>query len=152
VQLYTLSKTSLAKTPSSATELYIPLWVADGTYVQTTVNGPAFSCLTDGGTIGNPGSVVFNLSPNWSASQQYALEVTLSHTGGTATAYAALWDNTSNSLVSASQIATNNTTLGVVRSGKFTLIPGHAYKVSVWTSDATQYAQIADAFLVVFGS
>jgi hypothetical protein len=152
VQLYTLSKTSLAKAPSSVTELYIPLWVADGTLTTATATSSGTTFLLDGGSAGAKTSAasLHTLNANWSPSQKFALEVSIANNTGGNTTNAALWDITSNTIVSGTQASVTATTVTVVRSGQFTLLPGHVYGVTIWCNAGT--AQISDASLVVFGS
>jgi hypothetical protein len=89
------------------------------------------------------------LNVNWSPSQKFAFECSLFGSASTYTSYAGLWDFTAGSVVSASQVSTTSTTATLVRSGQFTLIPGHVYGVTVWVS-ATGTLHVSKAHLVAF--
>jgi hypothetical protein len=151
MQYFDLAQLSLTKVPSRVTELYIPLWVADGTTVSISggAAGGAATFLQDGGTTGSSGSAgrLHTLNSNWPTTTKFAFEATI-YVAGSYTAYATLWDITSNSQVVSSQISTTSTTATVVRSGQFVLIPGHVYGVSVWCPSSSMY--ISDAHLIVF--
>jgi hypothetical protein len=154
VQLYTLSKTSLAKAPSSVTELYIPLWVADGTTANVGGASAGAQFIGDGNsgyvTSSSSNAKLHTLSSGWSPTTQFAFEITFYVGNSAATAYAELWDLTAGAAVSASQVSTTSTTPTVVRSGKFTLTPGHQYGVTCWVSNTSYSTYPSDAHLIVF--
>jgi hypothetical protein len=150
VQLYTLSKTSLAKAPSSVTELYIPLWVADGTSVSTTSN-QAF--LKDGSssTNGSTPTTLFTLSPTFPPTTKFAIEATIWVSNASAGAGAQLYDVTASAAVVNASVQTQSTSAVVVRSGQFTLIPGHSYGVYIFENIVGGYtAYCCDVSLIVF--
>jgi hypothetical protein len=159
VQIFTASQTSLA-TPWKPVETYTTLWSADGTTTQGAFNvsyaqsaGGYYVCDSIG--IGNVAytdsrAQIFTLSSNAKSTQKYAFETTVYINSSSYTLNVALWDMTSNALVSSSQVTTTATTATVVRSGQFTLTPGHIYGVTIWcpTSSATGY--LSDASLITF--
>lgn len=139
---------------SGIAEAKIPLWWADGATQSQTTGTAGTQFLDDGyglNTLTDSRAKLYTLNANWSANQKYAFEATLKNGGGGSyTAYAALWDFTPNSLVSISQISITSTTLTVARSGLFTLIPGHQYGVTAWSSSGSASVAICDASLIVF--
>lgn len=158
MQYFDLAQLSLAKgAGSSVTEMYIPLWVADGTTVNTTdTTGKYF--LADGtsstfNTGGNPNNFsqvkLHTLNSSWSASTKFAFETTLYASNSSYPAYAGLYDISAGSLVASSVVNTTATTATVLRSGQFTLTPGHIYGVSVYTQGGGT-ANYVDASLIVF--
>jgi hypothetical protein len=152
-QQLTLSQGSLVKTPSGITELYIPLWVYSNSGGNATGNFAGSLFLVKGGTNGpfsNSGAKLHTLNANWSPTQKFALEVSIYSSNSAGTAYAELWDMTSNSGLVASQISTTSTTATLLRSGQFTLTPGHAYGVTLWNSSSSYSTYITKAHLIAF--
>jgi hypothetical protein len=147
MQYFDLAQLSISKGfGSGATEIYIPLWMSDGTVVNNNQStAPGVTWLLDGNNAG--ANKLHTLSAKWPATQAFAFEITMY--SGSGVVYAGLWDWTTNSLVSASQVSTTNTSATVIRSGKFMLIPGHQYGVTVWSGGAW-YGYLSDASLVVF--
>lgn len=133
-------------------ELYIPLWwYSGGSVTQSGVpSANSNYALSKGSTTlyayNKSQAQLFTLNSSWPASVKYAVEATLWNSG-TNTIYAELWDINSNTPVVGSQISSPSTTATVVRSGSFTLTPGHSYALIVWSS-GTGY--ITDASLIVF--
>lgn len=152
MQFYDLSQTSLAKSGSSIVEEYIPLWMADGGWSGTSgAGGKGINFIVDGGSYSsssNSGVRLFSLSSNWSTNQLYALEMTCSQSGGTG--YYALWDFSlpTPAIVSGSQISGSSND---IRSGQFTLTPGHQYGITFWNSSSSYTTYFSDASLIVFG-
>lgn len=150
---YTASQTSLVKSPSSMTEMYIPLWVyssgnvsAGGTttmYVQkgTTNSENASTTLS---TI-----KLHTLNSSWPSAQKFAFEASVWSSSGTLAAYVTLYDCTASALVSSSQISSTSTTATVIRSSQFTLTPGHVYGVAI-SSASTNSSYMSKAHLVAF--
>lgn len=136
-------------------EVYIPLWGADGTLSTPTVGvtsaGSVF--LADGSSSASTSGSARNLyilSANWLSNTKFAFEMAMASNYSAASAYFALWDLTSNSIVSSSQISTSNTTVAVYRSGQFTLTPGHVYGITFWMSDTSHVLNPVDASLIIF--
>jgi hypothetical protein len=143
------AQASLAPVASSP-EYYIPLWWYSGG-VTTTAPGQnnyiAKGSNTGGTTATGSQNKLHTLSPNWSANTNFAFEAAMYATNPS-NSTAQLYDITASYLVSGSQITatTGNTT--VVRSGKFTLTPGHAYGVMIYNGSYQMY--LTDASLIVF--
>lgn len=156
MQFYTVSQQSLAKSGSSVVEEYIPLWFSDGTTVSS--NSPTFYLIGDGAnstysqTSGSSPVKLFTVNSNWNPSQKYAFEATIYSSSSSYTAYASLFDVTTSTAtqVSGTAVNTTNTTMTVIRSGQFTLTPGHIYGVGIANSPSG-ITYICDASLVVFG-
>lgn len=155
MQLYTLSQTSLVNNGGKPVEYPIPLWVADGQAAQWNCGTEGSCFLADGtnspqsNTTGS-NTRLFTLNSNWSPSQKYAFEATIYVQSGY-TAYAELYDVTSSTYITASRISSTSTTATVVRSGQFTLTPGHVYAVTFWgPNQSSIYEYISDASLIVF--
>jgi hypothetical protein len=143
---YTASQVTLGSSAPVVEQKY-PLWVySSGTASSTATSAPY---LLQKGTTSLSGSAtgIYTLRSTWSSSQKYALDVSLSNTNSGYTSYAALWDTTSGTIVSASQVSTTSTTSTLLRSGSFTLTPGHSYNVSIWTTSGG-VALISKAYLV----
>lgn len=154
IQYYSLSQTSL-KLPPTIVEYPIPLWFADGTAQGDNSTTSGVHWIKDGSSGGMGISITSEtklhaLNSNWASSQKFAFEATL-YVSSSGTAYTALWDMTSNSIVSSSQLSTTSATATVLRSGQFTLTLGHIYGVTLWNLSAG-YSNICDASLIVFGS
>lgn len=141
---------------SGIAEAKTPLWWADGTSIATltNINAAGENFLSDGSTtlatsLATPSTKLFTLSSGWLSSQKFALEGTYWCGNSSYTAYLSLWDATSNLQVTTSQVSTTLTTASVIRSGQFTLTPGHIYAVTPWSSATTGVA-VVDASLIVF--
>jgi Flp pilus assembly protein TadG len=92
------------------------------------------------------------LNATWNPNNKYAFEASLQVTSPY-TVYANLYDITAGAAVSGSQISTTSTTFTVVRSGQFTLIPGHQYGISLWSNSGSgTMVYLTDASLIVFPS
>jgi hypothetical protein len=151
-----LNAISLAQGTGSPPEIYIPLWWYSGSYSSMSAGSASAGSqfvrrsTTTTNTTQNP---LHTLNTNWGANTKYAFEAAIQTTSSSVTAYAALWDVTSNSLVSASQISTTSYGIfSVVRSGQFTLTPGHSYAITLWASVGGTYTYLTDASLIVFPS
>jgi hypothetical protein len=152
------AQASLAPVASSP-EYYIPLWWWSGNANQG-LNGvtSAGTLIDKGAQMGVHASAsatsankLHTLNSAWAANTKYSFEATI-YGSGAATTSAALWDITANAIVSGSTISTTSTTATVVRSGQFTLTPGHIYGVTGWISNGSYYVSITDASLIVFPS
>lgn len=146
---YDLANTSLVKT-GSLTEMYIPLWVYSGG--SAAIINSTYAYLIKGGT-GSTGGIASSnkfhtLSTNWLTSQSFSFEASIYSSTATP-ASATIWDMTSNIQVSNSTISTSSTTATLIRSGQFTLIPGHAYGIAL-KSDGTATAHLTKASLIAF--
>lgn len=154
MQQLTLSQVSLQKQPSSITEMYIPLWVYSSGSANATLSTPSSSLLQKGSTNTNSPSQnatkLHTLNSSWTANQKFAFEVSIWNGSSSFTTYAALWDITAGAIVSSSQISTSSTTATLIRSGQFTLTPGHSYGVALWTSSSSGPAYLTKAHLVAF--
>jgi hypothetical protein len=148
-QQFNLSDVSFAKTPTGITELYIPLWIYSTSAAawKTASSGTAF--LQKGTINGYAQVALHRLNSGWSPLQTFAFEASMYSSNSSSTAYLALWDVTSNSLVSASQLSTTNTTPTLLRSGQFTLTPGHSYGVTIWASGSYN-CNVTKAHLIAF--
>lgn len=134
-------------------ELYEELWWYSGSYTSATytLSGQFFvnkGSVSTGTSISSPNANLLTLNSNWSANQKYAFEASLQI--GTYIAYAALWDITSGTIITSSQISIANSNFKVVRSGQFTLTPGHAYGITIWCSNTSSSALLTDASLIIF--
>jgi hypothetical protein len=154
---YDVANISLVKTGNLA-EMYIPLWYYSIGYIGSQGTQPSGYYVSKGQTIvsGYGTSIVklHTLSSNWSSSQKFALEASiyLNYWGGYP-AYAELWDMTTNTAVTSSQISASVTSASatVVRSGQFTLTPGHIYGIALWVSGGSGYtAYLTKASLIAF--
>lgn len=143
-------------TPSNVVaEEKILLWSANGTNANTTQTAAGNYTIQEGTAIitsanGIGGWRLHTLNANWPPNTQFALEVTVQVTSGS-TVYAGLDDDTSGTpynVIPGSQVSASTLSFTTVRSGKFTLTPGHSYKVAVWVNNGTGY--ITDASLIVF--
>lgn len=126
--------------------------MASGTPASTTASTQDSAFLNYGVAtmpIGTTGSAarLLTLSSNWPSSTIFAFEVT-SYNGVGSASYIDLYDVTS--ATSIVQISTGSTTATVIRSGQFTLTPGHVYAVSLRSSSGGN-AYITDSSLIVFG-
>lgn len=149
--------------PASFPELYVPLWWYSGSYsdwnnANNSYNSTQYlskgttSGLNGGGYNAGVSSSVelFTINAHADPNTEYALEVTAWGASGYQV-NVQLWDlgaTSATAVGSAPQIQfTSVTTATVMRSGKFTLIPGHTYGISMWSNNG---AYITDASLVVF--
>jgi hypothetical protein len=139
-------------------EVYVPLWWASGSTgsnTQTTSAGSGSSMIADGGTVtygptGYTPTQLFTLSSKSPFSTNFAFEATF-NCGTSNTGNVALWDITSNTIVSGSQVSLSNVTAKtIVRSGTFTLIPSHVYGVTIWQTSQTATTYVCDASLIIF--
>lgn len=138
---------------SSVPEIYIPLWWYSGSLVATQATSITNTCLlAKGSTSYAPSSYVqthlHTLNSSWSRFNKYAFEVTIYNSSYVS--QADLWDITSDAIVLTSQVVNDNTVARVVRSGIFTLTPGHVYGVAMCSGGGVTY--ITDASLIVFPS
>lgn len=146
----------MSLTPSSGiVEAKQLIWSADGAnnnYTAQTSAGVSF--LQDGasGYVASSvtGAKLFTLSSTWKPSTMFAFEGSLGMGSSGYTVNLALWDLTSNAIVSGSSISSTSTTISVIRSSQFTLIPGHVYGVTAWSSSTNTTTQISDASLIIF--
>lgn len=143
-------------------EIYVPLWFSNGTTTNaptSTVDGGALidgsaGLTSTGGTSFSVSNQLYTLSSKWLASAKFAFEACIcNNTGvGNPTAYCRLYDITASTPVTASQVSMSGTStnMTVLRSGQFTLTPGHVYAVTIWSSNASYAANISDASLIIF--
>lgn len=149
----TVSKLSLAQSPAVAAAHYLPLFSNGGSgNVTSTASGTTFISISGGSTTTKSTATNLHTLDNWLPSTQFAFEAPiLAQTGGTG--YAALWDMTSNAIVTGSQISTTSSTVAVFRSAKFSLTPGHVYGITLWSSSSSYYVQLlSGAWIVAFPS
>lgn len=137
---------------SGIAEEYIPLWVHSSGTASTTVTGIG-AYLQKGSTAtvtANTGSAIklHTLNSNWSARQKFVFEVSVYTNNASYTAEAYLYDITTSSGVSGTIINTTSTTATVLRSGSFTLVPGHVYAVLIDTNNSSGTAYLTKAHLV----
>lgn len=143
---------------SGIAEAKIPLWWADGTYWAQAQSNPGQACLGDGSTnMYSPASsgptCLIQIPSNTLTGTQFAFESTIEAYTSNTSVLAEIWDMTSNTGVTASQISTTTTAFSVIRSGKFTLTLGHWYGVTLWDNPASgTNMYISDASLIVFPS
>lgn len=149
---YTASQTSLVKSPSSMTEMYIPLWVySSGTSSTTSVSVVYLQKGTTTAATGVTSAVnLHTLNSSWPSTQKFAFEAALYSSSASGTAYVTLRDMTANGPVVSSQLSTTSTTSNVLRSSQFTLTPGHVYGVTISSSSASYAAYVSKAHLVAF--
>jgi hypothetical protein len=135
-------------------EAYIPLWVYSNSSASSGQSAAGSAFIGKGQTnIASPGTStkLHTLSSSWNPNQKFAFEASVYDANAAGTGYWALWDATSNTIVTASQISTSATTATLIRSGSFTLTPGHAYEIAAWQSGG--YAvYLTKAHLVALGS
>lgn len=147
-----LSQWSFAKGTGGVNppELYIPLWFYSGGTASESSNSNVSSGYvfidkaSNTPTTGTGSGRILHTLGNWSATQQFAFEIALS-AGGTINA--GLYDLTSNTLIS--YVSTTSATMVVLRTGKFTLTPGHQYGITLWGTSGVQF-NATDASLIVF--
>lgn len=150
MQTISLSQLSMVG-GSGIEEAKVPLWWADGTDVYSgwTTSGSGF--LEDGvNGMSGTATPLFTLSSGWPINLQFAFETSFYTTYSGYAAYVALWDVTSASIVSISQVSTTSSTEIVLRSNKFTLVPGHSYDVTLWIANSSYNCRLSDASLIVF--
>lgn len=143
--------------PTIPPEIYIPLWWYSSAAANSDSGSSGASSthlVAKGFTAANISSAssstfLYTFNAKWPATTKFALEATI-YVQSTQTVYAGLWDITANTLVAASQISNTTTTPTVVRSGQFTLTPGHVYGVALWTNNASYYVYITDISLVAY--
>lgn len=145
------AQASLAPVASSP-EYYIPLWWYSGSTTGTAQN---LTFLQKGSTststlaTSTPANL-HTLNSAWPATTKFALEVSMSTPAAT-TIRVDLYDITASALVSGSAISlTNATAMQVVRSGQFTLTPGHTYGIRM--NGGSSNVTMTDASLIVFPS
>lgn len=135
-------------------ELYIPLWWESGTVINASSTIQNLSRLKKGINVAANSSTsevqLHTLNPNWSADTDYALEVSCSVSTASNTGTIALYDFTSDTEVPGSRITTAATMVRPLRSGKFKLTPGHAYGVTLTSSNSSYSVYVTDASLLVF--
>ncbi|WP_088186035.1 hypothetical protein [Desulfosporosinus sp. FKA] len=160
INIYTASQESLANSGgSSIVESKIPLWWADGTSAGSGTNAgnnvAGYIFLHDGGSLSNvvdSSEHLFIINSNYAASQKYSFEATLLVSSSVIYCNVGIWDFTTTSLVSGSQINSNSISATTIRSGNFTLVPSHIYGITLWWSGSGGYTfSIVDASLIVFG-
>lgn len=151
-----VAQTSIVKGATSAPEIYIPLWWYSGSTVINPASSSGSLFLPKGSTsAAGPTATsakLHTLNANWSNTMNYALEAALSTANGGISVNIALWDFTTGSIVTDSQLSTLAMQNTVVRSGKFTLIPGHIYGVTIWNVNTSNNIAVTDASLIVFPS
>lgn len=155
MQFYQVSQTSLVKSGSGIVEEYIPIYLADGNAATLNTTTTTYY-LVDGGTTQANGSTsnvkTLILSSTWPPSQKFALEATIWTYASNVTGTYSLYDLTSTpTIVSGSTVTISSTTATVVRSGQFTLTPGHSYGIGFYSNTSGYQAYICDASLIVFG-
>lgn len=150
-----LSSIGLAN-PSGNTlkEAYIPLWMYSSGGATDASASSGLSWLQKGstGTTTTSSSSairLFTLSSNWSSSQKFAFESSL-YTNVSNAAQAQLWDFTSSQAVLGSSVSTTSTTMTLIRSGLFTLVPSHVYGINAWNGSGTTF--ISKAYLVALAN
>jgi hypothetical protein len=152
-----LNALSMQPVPNGAPEYYIELWWYSGSFAQNTASSSGVNWIAKGQTGAatistQPYTTLHTLNANWNPNQKYAFEACLAAAVSSITVYAALWDLTSGTVVSASQISATNTGTTMsspIRSGQFTLTPGHKYGITGWSSSG-QAMELTDASLIVF--
>jgi hypothetical protein len=151
---------SVAKGTGGTTppELYIPLWWYSGSVGSQSAYTTAGSAFIGRGSTSNnftyahTSAKLYTLNSSWLPTLKFALEVSMYSTNSSG-AYAELWDLTTNSVVNGSSISTTAvSTASVIRSGQFTLIPGHIYGITTWVNAASYSCAVTDASLIVFPS
>lgn len=151
-----VAQASLAP-PASVPERYIELWWYSGNAFQpggqTTASGSylvAKGTTSSYGTYSTANAKLYTVNSSWPTTTKFAFEAALNATGATTT-YACLWDCTSNTQVSGTTISlASSSTYTVVRSGQFTLTPGHSYGIAIWNTNGSYGVYITDASLIVF--
>ncbi|WP_088186036.1 hypothetical protein [Desulfosporosinus sp. FKA] len=151
---YDLNNLSLVNSSSGYKEFYVPLWIYSSGYLNAGGYNSAGNAFVGKGTVNAtasnlPNAILHKLSSSWSANTKFALECSFS--GQQYTNYIALWDLTSGTIVSSSQISTTSTTMTSLRSSQFTLIPGHNYGITFWNSNSYN-VYISKAHLVAIMS
>lgn len=155
---YDLNAISLVKGTGSPPEIYIPLWWHSGSSAvvyNVTTQGSSFivkGSATPTTSVSATQAKLHTLNSGWPSTTKFAFEVSLSGQSTPTTYYAALWDMTSNALINGSTVSISSTTATVLRSGQFTLTPGHVYGVTGWASAGGLNEYITDASLIVFPS
>lgn len=101
----------------------------------------------------NPSHQPTPLIQNVNSNAEYCFEAEINNgtSSGSYTAYAGLWDLTANALVAGSTISTtiySNAQGQTLRSGAITLIPGHQYAVTVWSSSSSSNSTVYSARIV----
>ncbi len=140
---YTASTTSavtMGTPPNTIAEEPIPLWVYSSAYVNVATSSAYYLAKgsTPTQTVGVQ-SKLHTLSSSWATGQQFAFEASISDSSTSGVAYAALYDLTGTpTIVSGSQVSVTGTVFTRIRSGSFTLTPGHVYGVGIWSSGSYQ--------------
>lgn len=135
-------------------EAYIPLWVYSSSYDDAGAGGIAGGVVVQKGTTnvntpsGSTATIMHTLNSNWPSSQKFAFEASFNLSSSGGTAYLCLYDITAGAVIGASQISTTSTTATLIRSGSFTLTPGHEYAVSLWTNSSAYSCRPNKAHLV----
>lgn len=146
-----VSQMGFAANGAALKERYIPLWVYSSGATGANANSPAYAQKGFSAGVSSPNTSqakLHTLSNQWSASQTFVLEVSLSSYRGY-TVYAALYDITTNAVVSGSMVSTTSTTAILLRSGSVTLVPGHVYGVQFYCTDTNNgNAYLTKAHLV----
>ena len=152
---YTASTTSavtMGVPPNTIAEEYIPLWVySSGTTADASATTTAYLRKSGVSTSTTTSAVnqLHTLSINWASNQKFAFEVSAYSNGASYTAYIGLYDLTGTpTLVTGSQVSTNATTAILLRSGSFTLIPGHVYGVGMYSNSGSGEPILTKAHLV----
>lgn len=154
-----LSSISLAN-PSGNTlkDVYIPLWVyssASGASSATTDTSNNYVSKGSNGSASSSSSAskLYNHSANWNPNQRFAFECSIYSGASGYTASAELWDMTGTpTKVAGSTVSVTSNAATLIRSGQFTLVPGHSYGVVIWSSTTSYNANLTKAHLVALGS
>jgi hypothetical protein len=149
-QQLTLSQVSLVKTPSGITEIYIPLWVYSSGTAGTTASGYAQKGSTTITSTATNATTLHTLNTSWFQSQKFALEGSIYISNSAGTAYLQLVDLTTSSGVPNATISTTSTTATLLRSGTFTLTPGHKYGLQLSSNVGSYTAYLTKAHLIAF--
>lgn len=152
---YDQSPRNQVPAPPPIAEEKIVLWSADGTYTSGGNSSAGANFISDGSTslanvTGASVARLHTLNSAWPSTQKFAFEATIWSSSTSGTGYAALWDMTTNAQVIGSQVSCATNTATVVRSGQFTLTPGHVYGVSIWIASPASTVYLSDASLIVF--
>lgn len=139
---YDLATNSLVKT-GSLTECYLPLWYYSSGSALGLSTGAV--CYAQKGTNGVASSAtgtavkLHTLSANWSPNQKFAFEASFDSSSASYSVNICLYDITAGAIVSSSQVSIVSNTMTLLRSGSFTLIPGHVYGVQLQSTSANPY-------------
>lgn len=133
-------------------EMYIPLWWYSGSSVNTSLTSSNTSIFLMKASLGfgstaSTASKLHTLNSNWLTTQKFAFEASM-YGSASITAFASLYDITSGTVVTS--VSTNSSSFTIVRSGQFTLTPGHVYGVQFYSGTSGSFVYLTDASLIVF--